>query len=331
MKCFSSPRTSYLAAAISALVLGGCGDSGNGRDVATATEEANGHLENVVLQTAETKIFFDDFSYQSLEEMSKNQWKARTETGHPGVSGARWSGDGISFLTDAENPGNTLLRMTSSTDGSGENTNHTQFCHQRKYLAGTYAARVFFRDEPTSGPDGDQIIETFYTISPLKADMDPDYSEMDFEYLANGGWGEPDNALFATSWETFKLDPFVKDNEHSTKPGSFAGWHTLVLQAGDNKLRYFVDGVPFAEHSERVFPEEPMSINFNLWFTQEGLIDSSELRSYQQEVDWVYHIADQVLSPEQVEEEVRRLRSGQVAFTDTVPDWNPKLESPCGL
>ncbi|MFC6634941.1 glycoside hydrolase family 16 protein [Microbulbifer taiwanensis] len=286
-------------------------------------------------QQAEDKespaILFDDFSYANLAEMQKNAWRVRTETGHPGVSGARWSADGISFLEDSTQIGNTLLRLTSSTDGSGENTQHTQFCHQRKYLQGTYAARVFFRDEPTQGPDGDQIIETFYAISPLKASMDPDYSEMDFEYLANGGWGEQDNALFATSWETFKLDPFEKDNEYTVKQGSFAGWHTLVLHAADNEIRYFIDGEEFARHSEHVFPEEPMSINFNLWFTQEGLIESDQQRVYQQDVDWVFHSANQILSTAEVARAVADLRAQQVTFADTVPDWNPKLESPCGL
>ncbi|MCK7595880.1 glycoside hydrolase family 16 protein [Microbulbifer sp. CAU 1566] len=324
---YFSPTHGIFAAAFGAVLLSACSQ----KPAPEQKEKPQDPAAEVTSPAADSKIFFDDFSYQSLSEMAENQWKARTETGHPGVAGARWSGDGISFLQDSEAPGNTLLRMTSSTDGSGENTQHTQFCHQRKYLSGTYAARVFFRDEPISGPDGDQIIETFYTISPLKADMDPDYSEMDFEYLANGGWGEPDNALFATSWETFKLDPFVQDNESSTRPGSFAGWHTLVLQAGEGKLRYFVDGEQFAEHSERVFPEEPMSINFNLWFTAEGLVDSTENRVYQQDIDWVYHSASQILSTEEVTSAVDALRADQVAFADTVPDWEPKLESPCGL
>jgi hypothetical protein len=277
------------------------------------------------------KILFDDFSYSNLQTMTDNQWKVRSETGHPGVAGARWSADGISFLADPENPANTLIRMTSQTDGSAENTHHTQFCHQRKYLQGTYAARVFFRDQPSQGPDGDQVIETFYTISPLKAPMDPDYSEMDFEYLPNGGWGQDSNALFATSWETFKLNPFTQVNENSVKPGSFAGWHTLVLHAADNQIRYFIDGEEFARHSEKVFPEEPMSINFNLWFTQEGLISSDELRVYQQDVDWVFHSANKLLSTAEVTKKVANLRDQKIAFSDTIPDLKPKLDSPCGL
>ncbi len=56
----------------------------------------------------------------------------------------------MSFLKDPDEPGNRILRMTSSTDGTGANTNQTQICHQRKYLEGTYAARVRFTDLPVS-------------------------------------------------------------------------------------------------------------------------------------------------------------------------------------
>ena len=37
--------------------------------------------------------------------------------------------------------------------------------------------------------DGDQVVQTFYTITPYLEPLDPDYSEMDYEYLPNGGWG----------------------------------------------------------------------------------------------------------------------------------------------
>lgn len=314
-------KKSLLSPLLAALLLSGCGEEDKEPASLTETTEINDPVQ----------ILFDDFSYDSLESMLANDWRVRTETGHPGVSGARWSGDGISFLADPAQAGNTLLRMTSSTGGSGENTQHTQFCHLRKYREGTYAARVFFRDEPVRGPDGDQVIETFYAISPLKAPMDPDYSEMDFEYLANGGWGEEDHALFATTWETFKLGPFVKDNEYSVKQGSFAGWHTLLLQVSDKTVRYFIDGEQFAEHSEHVYPEEPMSINFNLWFTQEGLIDSDYERVYQQDIDWVFHSPGQILDTEGVQKAIAGLRANKVAYTDTVSPWSPVLDSPCGL
>ena len=95
-------------------------------------------------------------------------------------------------------------RANDFLDGWDEaNTTQTQICHQRKYLEGTYAARVRFTDSPVSGPGGDQIVESFYTISPLKAPMDLDYSELDFEYLPNGGWGIDGPTLYATTWGDF--------------------------------------------------------------------------------------------------------------------------------
>ncbi|MDR9764675.1 hypothetical protein RJP56_01220 [Shewanella baltica] len=154
------------------------------------------------------QVLFDDFSDQDLNSFYENGWKVRTETGHPGIAGAKWSTEGISFHQDIQGAENGIIRMSLLTDGRGENTLHTQFCHARKYLVGTYAAKVFYRNKPIFGPDGDEVIQTFYAISPLEAPMDTNYSEADFEYLPNGGWGEGDkSAMWATTWETFQLEP----------------------------------------------------------------------------------------------------------------------------
>ncbi|BAJ03389.1 LamG domain-containing protein [Shewanella violacea] len=156
----------------------------------------------------EKKTFTDDFSYSNLNDFYDNGWKVRTETGHPGISGASWSADGISFVTEVDGLKGNFIRISSMTAGEGENTRHTQFCHERKYLNGTYAAKVFFRDESTFGPDGDEVIQTFYTISPLAFPMNPQYSEVDFEYLPNGGWGSnSEPAMWTTTRETFQLTP----------------------------------------------------------------------------------------------------------------------------
>lgn len=281
-------------------------------------------------------FFFDDFAYNSFKEFTNNGWKARTKTGHPGVKGATWSAKGITFHPNnlairQDEHLNGKLRLTSYTDGTGSNTQHTQICHARKYYEGTYAARVFFNDSPVIGPDGDEIIETFYIISPLKAPMDLDYSEHDFEYLANGGWGKGEHALWATSWETFQLTPWTKVNKNSTRIKSLQGWHNLLLQIKDKQIRYYVDGELFASHSEPVYPEVPMSINFNLWFTQEGIIDSKEKRIYQQEIDWVYHVPNRLVNQNQVDKEINKLRQKKVKFYDSVNEMEPKLESLCGL
>src|SRR5215813_10453979 len=189
---------------------------------------------------AAPQILFDDFSYSNSKKMAKHGWIVRTADGWPGIPGAKWLTQNVSLLPDGAG-GNRILRMTSSTDGAAANTTQTQICHQRKFLEGTYAARVRFSDQPSSGPGGDQIVQSFYTISPLKAPMDPDYSELDFEYLPNGGWGNTGTMIYATSWFTFRPEPnWFQDNVSNHVAGSQAGWHTLVNQVADGKVKYFV-------------------------------------------------------------------------------------------
>jgi hypothetical protein len=277
-----------------------------------------------------TQELFEDFYYTSHKQMISHGWIIRTAAGWPGMPGATWATNGVSLVADPDRPGNRLLRMTSSTDGSGANTLQTQICHQRKYLEGTYAARVRFVDLPSEGPSGDQLVESFYTISPLKAPMDPDYSELDFEYLPVGGWGSVGSTLYATSWRTFSPEPnWQKDNVFDTSSGSKAGWHTLVTQVSEGTVRYFIDGKPLANHTGKYYPRSLMSINFNLWFIKDGTVKSSVLRKYHEDIDWVLHEAGRVLAPEDVETRVAALRQQSIRFRDTVRAPSPALISPC--
>ena len=280
-----------------------------------------------------THVLFDDFSYANTQQLKQNGWIIRTEAGWPGVPGAKWLEEGVSLLKDPNQPTQRFLRMTSATDGTSANTTQTQICHQRKYLEGTYAARVRFTDQPLSGPGGDQLVQSFYTISPLKAPLDPDYSELDWEYLPNGGWGIDGPTLYATTWETFSPEPnWKKDNVFQTANGSQAGWHTLVTQVMDQNVRYFVNGKLFAEHGGNYYPEDTMSINFNLWFIRDGMIKSGERRQYHEDIDWVFFQADTALTPQQVEAAVTnwRRRTGN-KFHDSVPAKKPALTSPCNF
>jgi hypothetical protein len=277
----------------------------------------------------ESQILFDDFSYSSLDEMISNGWVVRSGSGWPGVTGATFRPENVSFVDYPDLAENRLLRMTSSTDGTPENTYQTQICHQRKYLEGTYAARVRFSDQPVSGIDGDQIVQTFYTITPYIEPLYPDYSEMDYEYLANGGWGSSDLTFFVTTWETVQIEPWNANNTSSSVQGSLSGWHTLVTQVNSGTVRYFVDGELIAQHGGEYYPDAPMSINFNLWFIEGGLVQAEGRREYQEDIDWVFHEAGVLLMPDQVIEKVNELRNTSVTFTDTV--LSGIQTSPCDL
>jgi hypothetical protein len=280
---------------------------------------------------ASPQVLFDDFSYVNREALKRRGWIVRTVPGWPGVPGAAWRAEGVSFHPGPGARGNRILRMTSSTTGgAGANTSQTQICHQRKYLEGTYAARVRFTDAPTGGTDGDQVVQSFYTISPLKAPWDLDYSELDFEYLPNGGWGIEGPTLYGTTWETFYPEPnWKKDNVFDTVRASHAGWHTLVTQVAGGKVRYFVDGRLLAEHGGNYYPESLMSINFNLWFIRDGMVKAADVRTYEEDIDWVFHEAKAQLSPAEVEARVADMRRRNVKFRDTVAAPSPALVSPC--
>jgi hypothetical protein len=275
-------------------------------------------------------VFFDDFSQGDIPALQRSGWIVRDKPGHPGVEGAAWGADGIALVDDPARRGNRLLRLAARTDGSVPGTRHAQLCQARKFLEGTYAARVRFSDAPAQGPDGDVVVQTFYAVSPLRFPFDPEYSELDWEYLPNGGWGDARTRLYGVTWQTVRIDPWTAYNQPYQAFRSMDGWHTLVMQASGGRTRWFIDGQQVDEHGGRNYPVVPMAINFNLWFSPGGLLPGrSELRVYEQHVDWVYHAKDRVLSPAEVDAAVSALRAQGVAALDTVPAAQPPLASTC--
>jgi elongation factor P hydroxylase len=93
----------------------------------------------------------------------------------------------------------------------------------------------------------------------------------------------------------------------------------------------------FSEHSHAVYPKNFMSMNFNLWFMPKGAdgsqgpVESAELREYQEDIDWAFHMADRALSTAEVETLVTDFRKNKIAYVDRVAEQNPPLPSPCGL
>lgn len=275
-------------------------------------------------------VFFDDFSARDVAALQRNGWSLRERRGHPGVDGAAWGPGNVSLVDDPALPGNRLLRLSASTDGSASNTTQAQVCHARKYFEGTYAARVRFSDAPVRGPDGDVVVQTFYAVSPLRFDFDPDYSEIDWEYLPNGGWGDPATRLYAVSWQTARIEPWSAHNQSLQEFRSMDGWHVLTMQVSGGKTRLFIDGVLRAEHGGRNYPVVPMSLNFSLWFAPVGLLPGvTAQRTYEEDVDWVFHARDQVLSPQQVQAAVAEFRRAGIPQFDSVANAVPPLPSPC--
>ncbi|MGW5850263.1 cellulose binding domain-containing protein [Streptomyces sp. NPDC055254] len=262
---------------------------------------------------------FDDFTYASHTDpaVSAHGWSIRSNAGGPGVGGATWAPENVTFPVEG---GNSLMNLETSTAGTGASTKHTEvLTRATKFKNGTYAARVKFSDAPKYGPDGDHLVQTFFTINDLKAPMADDYAEYDFEYLPNGGWGEPANILYTTSWETYRPDPWEAVNQHSEVRTSYAGWHDLVLTIDDSTITYYVDGRHFGTHDARYLPERPMSINFNQWLIDLNGQPGSTPRAYDQKVDYVLHVKDRVLTPAQVAAKVNAYRAAGTAFEDTVP------------
>ncbi|MBN1410399.1 MAG: hypothetical protein JW969_06110 [Spirochaetales bacterium] len=274
----------------------------------------------------ETAVFFDDFTYSGNNDpkLADTQWTIRTRDGGPGVAGCSWTKDSVDFVADPDMGGNQLLVLKSSTDGTPANTVQAEFHYVRKFYEGTYASRVYFTDEPASGPDGDSILQTFFTISHLQLDypLDPDYSEMDFEYLPNGGWGDK-RAMDLVTWETYQEEPWIAKNQVKIVHQSYQGWHKLVMQVWDGKVKYYIDGKLMDTHGGENYPESRMGIHFNQWFINGGLAKDKGPRVYRELVDYVFYAENAVLMPEEVDNRIKSFRGQNISFTDTVPAYEP--------
>lgn len=283
---------------------------------------------------ADPPSFFDDFSQPGLAALARDGWTLRDLPGHPGIVGAAWGPGSIALVDDDSNiaaqPGNRLLRLTASTDGSAPGTVQAQLCHQRKYFEGTYAARLRFSDRPARGPDGDVVVQTFYAVAPLRFDLDPEYSEFDWEYLPNGGWQDPRTRLYGVSWQTVRIEPWLSFNQPHQEFRSMDGWHVLVMQIMGGTTHLFIDGELRAVQGGRNYPVVPMSINFSVWFSPGGLLSGAlGLRSYEEDVDWVFYAADRVVSPAEVLAHAADLRRRGVAHVDRLPLPEPPLPGRC--
>jgi hypothetical protein len=260
--------------------------------------------------------FFDDFSVSDLAGLRAHGWVLRAGSGHPGAPGSRFDPAQIG-LADG------LLQLRLTTDGTPAGTLQPQLCHARKALVGTSSARVRFRDTAGSDP----VVQSFFLAGPLRFDFDPDFSEVDFEYLPHGGWGSPETRLYGVSWQTVRLDPWQAHNHYAEAKGSHEGWHVLTVQVEAERTRHFVDGRLLRDAGGRSVPVVPMAISFSHWLA--GGAQAGPMREHQFEVDWVLHVDGAPLSPAAMQQRVEALRAEGRNFVDTLPDRG--LSSECNL
>jgi endo-1,3-1,4-beta-glycanase ExoK len=180
-------------------------------------------------------VFFDDFNYTSSSDptLLNFGWAPRSGGGGPGIG--TWDPNHITFIPDPADSTNELMQMAASTSGTASTTVQTEILTPFQFLHGTFAARVKFADAPQTGPDGDQLYQTFFTISPYKSRP---YSEIDFEYLPNGYGSVATPHFFFTLWQT------THKNVSTNIVASYAGWHTLLVDDAEGvHTHFYVDGV----------------------------------------------------------------------------------------
>ncbi|MFE9440483.1 cellulose binding domain-containing protein [Streptomyces sp. NPDC006602] len=257
-------------------------------------------------------VLFDNFDYSGPDDpaLAANGWEVRSGAGGPGVKGT-WTTDGVSFPAGEDDKG-SALQLRAGTDGTRKGTQQSEFHSTRPaFFTGTLVARVYLSDEPASGSDGDHISESFFTISP---DHDsPKYSELDYEYMPNGGWGRYGPRLDTTSWRS----SVEGDRVTSSRTTKLGGWHTMVITAVDGKATYSVDGDKLFTSDSRYFPREPMSVNFSTWFIDLPFKGAS--RTWDMKVDWLYYQAGKSVSAKTARKAVAGFTADGTQYLDTLP------------
>jgi len=201
------------------------------------------------------------------------------------------------------------MQMAATTSGTASTTVQTEILTPFQFLHGTFAARVKFADNPQTGPDGDQLYQTFFTISPYRSRP---YSEIDFEYLPNGYGSLTTPHFFFTLWQT------THKNVSTNIVASYAGWHTLLVDDADGvHTHFYVDGV-LVYTASVYYPAALMAIDFNQWFPNGSLVNSSTPRTWLEEIDWVYFAKDTLLTTAQVESDVASYRAQGIVRLNTV-------------
>lgn len=295
------------------------------------------------------QILFDDFSYTNTTQLANNGWRLRTWEGGPGLANGTWSTNNIVFVNDPAAPTNKFMRLKASTNVNGSNIVNNRATVggvsqaevarvEQIYKNGTWATRMYFNDAPSTGPDGDTVIETFFGLTDYIEGAEP-YSEIDFEYLPNGGWWT--GSAVPSMWSgTYRIVDWADESNHGVTrtQGSLQGWHTLVMQVQDGHIAFYIDGAYQTSFSGAVAPDHPMYLMFQLWISNDcfdaacnkrGYVNSNSYREYFEDVDWVYFERNNVVPATEIPRKVANLRAAGTSYIQTV-SGNSMSSTPAG-
>ncbi|KRF42954.1 chitobiase/beta-hexosaminidase C-terminal domain-containing protein [Paenibacillus sp. Soil787] len=252
--------------------------------------------------------FFDDFNYTSQTDpaLAQHNWMLQDGIGmRPGDRNLNWKASNISFgpgPADSAFPSETdVMTLSATATGVPSTSSEAQIREAyEKFGDGVYSSRVYFTDAPTSGPDmKDKIVETFFPINRNQYIGWSGYSEADFEYLPNDGWGasQSSKVMYFTSWGPYTLNSAGQQVNVSklsnSKIQSYEGWHTLTIVVKNGFNYYYIDGLLMATHGAPAGgARSPMAPAFNLWFLPSGINASTTPRTYSQGVAWMYYTND---------------------------------------
>jgi hypothetical protein len=256
-------------------------------------------------------LIFDDFSYSggSDPSLAAHGWQVRTDPGGPGIN-STWKAGGVSFPKVASAQGGHAMQLQLTSDGTASGTRQSELrSAEPLFQDGTYAARVYFTDGPAVGRNGDHFVEAFYAISPPK-DGAP-YSELDYEYLPNGGWGSKRPELDTTSWRTSKQG----DRVYHPSYARLHGWHTVMVTSQSGKVSYYLDGAKVFSSSAPYALHGPVGVAFSTWMID---LPFAGQRTWNMQVNWFYYQAGKVQAPGAADQAVKGYYADSTHFVDTL-------------
>jgi len=253
---------------------------------------------------------FDDFHYAGGDDpaLTAHGWRVRTDSGGPGINDT-WRTGGVSFPDVSDARGGKALQLQLTTDGTEAGTRQTELMSARPEFAdGTYAARVYFTDGPVLGRNGDHINESFYAIAPP---TDKKYSELDYEYMPNGGWGSVRPELDTTSWHSSQQG----DRVYHPTYQRLHGWHTVMITALKGRTTYYLDGTEIFTNGAAYSLHGPVDVAFSTWLID---LPFTGKRTWNMQVNWFYYQAGKALSFQDVDKAVNAYYAAGTHYVNTL-------------